>query len=214
MPTVYQMEYRLVADKYATDYSLYILSRDKTPAEYRIALENFVEYSQRKEELDKLQSNIDKLELAYKNYTPEAVSIATLEELAMYKDKASIDTIWNLHQMYCDEEYRGVLEILLELREDPCKNKQYDYILEKCEDISFNSEEQHASFLVNELCERGYETRTSLERASSYKKIHGIRIYVSVLEEIARAHDYKKSTGRDFYKPNIPNYIYIPFLTH
>ena len=214
MPTVYQMEYRLVADNHATDYSLYILSKDKSPAEYRFALENFIEYSQRKDELDKLQTNIDKLELAYKNYTPETVTISTLEELAMYKDKATIDTIWNLHQRYCDEEYREVLEILLELREDPCKNKQYDYILEKCEDISFISEEHRATFLVNELCERGYETRTSLERASSYRRIHGIRVYISVLEEIARAHDYKKSTGRDFYKLNIPDYIYIPFLTH
>ena len=104
MPTVYQMEYTLVADKHATDYSLYILSKDKSPAEYRLALENFVEYSQRKDELDKLQTNIDKLEQAYNNYTPETVTIVTLEELAMYKDTASIDTIWDLHQRYCDEE--------------------------------------------------------------------------------------------------------------
>ena len=211
MPTVYQMEYTLVADKHATDYSLYILSKDKSPAEYRLALENFVEYSQRKDELDKLQTNIDKLEQAYNNYTPETVTIVTLEELAMYKDTASIDTIWDLHQRYCDEEYRNALEILLELRENP---KQYDFILEKYGDMIFDNTKLRATFLISELCERGYETLESLERADPYKKKNNTFVYLCVLEEIARSHDYKKATGQDFYKLNLPESIYIPFITH
>ncbi len=215
------MELCLIEDGQATDYSLHVLSKGKTPLEYRNALEKFDDYSQRKDELDKLQASVDRLDRIYDNYATESVrfvsfdeQVDTLEELALYKDRANIDDIWNMRHNYSPMDHCERLEIMVGLRENPIRNKQYEYILEKYGDIHFESEHQCAIFLIEELCERGYETRDSLQRVDSYRRVHGMRTYVSVLEEIARSHDYKKSTGREFYKLNIPDYIYIPFLTH
>jgi hypothetical protein len=219
MYTINQLESNLVDGKHATNYSLYVMSKGKPPAEYRRSLERFVEYSQRKDELYKLQTEIDRLDRIYDNYAVESIQfgslneqIEVLEELALYKDKYTSDDIWNLrHSCNSIEELQFTLEIRVGLREN---NKQYDYILEKYGDLYFESEQQQAIFLIDELCDRGYETRESLHRIDSYRRIHGMTTYVSVLEEIARSHDYKKSTGREFYKLNIPDYVYIPFITH
>ena len=219
--SVYQMEKHLVESKQATDYSLYVLSKDKTPDEYRQALEKFDEYSQRKDELDKLHANVKRLDRVYDNYATESTrfvsfdeQVDTLEEMALYKDKACIEDIWNQRHNYSPIEHRERLEMMVGLRENPDKITHYEYILEKYGDMRFDSMERRSTFLIAELCERGYETPESLERVDSYRRIHGMTTYVSVLEEVARAHDYKLSTGREFYKLNIPNFIYIPFLTH
>jgi hypothetical protein len=222
MSTIFQLEFSLVDGKHATHYILHVMSKGKTPAEYRRSLEKFVEYSQRKDELDKLHADIDRLDRIYDNYAVESTQfdslyeqVEMLEELALYKDIYTPDDIWNLHHSCsCLEERRDTLEIKVGLCDNPLENKQYEYILEKYGDLYFDSEQQRASFLIGELCERGYETLESLQRVDSYRRIHGMTTYVSVLEEIARVCDYKKSTGREFYKLNIPNYIYIPFLTH
>jgi hypothetical protein len=219
--SVYQMEAHLVDSKQATDYSLYVLSKDKTPSEYRIALEKFDDYSQRKDELDKLHADVERLDRVYDNYATESVrfvsfdeQVDTLEELALYKDKASIEDIWNQRHNYSPIEHCERLEMMVGLRENPDKITEYEYILEKYGDMRIDSMEHRATFLVSELCERGCETLDSLKSIDSYRRIHGMTTYVSVLEEVARAHDYKKSTGCEFYKPNIPEFIYIPFLTH
>ena len=216
MTTIHQLLSNLVNGNHATHFSLYVLSKGKTPAEYRRSLERFVEYSQRKEELDKLQTEIDRLDRIYDNYAVESTrfgsldeQVEALEEIALYKDKSTSDDIWNLR--HSCKELRHTLEIRVGLREN---NKQYDYIMEKCGDLYFDSVRHRATFLIGELCERGYETPESLHRIDSYRRIHGMTTYVSVLEEIARSHDYKKSTGREFYKHNIPDYVYIPFITH
>lgn len=198
----YDLEIPLVDSKQATYFSLYVLSRDKTPAEYYQALLEFADYSQRLDELNKLQAMVDKLEQISKNKDHEFTSlderILYMEELALYKDKLTLDGIWDLRHGRTKDEYIDALENIF-------IDHVYEYVLDEYGAISFSDGQERINFLRHSMQSLGYDVSI----VDKYRRPY---LQMVILEEMARAHDYTTATGNNFYKHSTPNFIYIPFM--
>ena len=102
--------------------------------------------------------------------------ISFLENLLMSKAKTICKN------KYTKSEYIEALEILAELREDPFKNKNYKFVMDKYNDMVFDNCYHRILFLQQELSERGVKNINKTKQKN-------LLIQLYELEEIAENYD-------------------------